>query len=79
MTEQWLNAKVKVVQLRKAGRESAGTMGVAQDPAVGDIGKVIYEYPPPDKRVTVERSDESGTIWFADFDRDELELLPENE
>ncbi len=75
MPDQWLNAKVKVVQLTKSDRESAGTMGIAREPEVGDVGKVIYEYPPPDNRVTVEKADESGTLWFADFDRSELELL----
>jgi hypothetical protein len=32
-----------------------------------------------DNRVTVEKSNDMGTNWFADFSRDELELLPEDE
>lgn len=76
MTEQWLNSEVKIVKLEDPNREVAGTMGLAQDPEVGDTGKVIYEYPAPDLRVTVEKSDPAGnTIWFADFARDELERL----
>jgi hypothetical protein len=37
---------------------------------------VTYEYPEPDLRVTVEKKDVSGgTVWFADFHRNELELV----
>lgn len=76
MAEQWLNSEVKIVKLDDPNREVAGTMGLVEDPAVGDVGKVIYEYPAPDLRVTVEKSDQAGnTIWFADFARDELEIL----
>jgi len=40
---------------------------------------VIYEYPAPDTRVSVEKSNDMGTVWFADFSREELELVPEGE
>lgn len=78
MAQQWLNSEVRIVKLANPDREVAGTMGLVEDPEVGDVGKVIYEYPAPDLRVTVEKSDEAGnTVWFADFARDELELLPQ--
>ncbi len=79
MTQQWLNSQVKIVNLADPNREVAGTMGLVEDPQVGDTGKVIYEYPAPDLRVTVEKTDSSGnTIWFADFAREELELIPQD-
>lgn len=77
MSEQWLNRKVKIVKLTDPDREIAGTMGLVEDPQVGDVAKVIYEYPAPDTRVTVEKSSDMGTVWFADFSRDELELVQE--
>lgn len=78
MTQQWLNSQVKIVNLADPNREVAGTMGLVEEPQVGDVGKVIYEYPAPDLRVTVEKTDSSGnTIWFADFAREELELIPQ--
>lgn len=77
MAQEWLNSEVKIVKLTNPDREVAGTMGMVEDPEVGDVGKVIYEYPAPDLRVTVEKTDYAGnTVWFADFARDELELLP---
>jgi hypothetical protein len=77
MSEQWMNRTVKIVRLDDPDREVAGTLGMVEDPQVGDVGKVIYEYPSPDTRVTVEKSSDLGTVWFADFAREELELLPE--
>jgi hypothetical protein len=72
-----MNETVKIVQLLDE-KEAAGSMGLVKDPEVGDVGKVIYEYPEPDRRVTVEKTDEAGnTIWFADFHPDELEYLEE--
>lgn len=79
MSEQWMDRQVKIVKLDDPNREVAGTMGMVEDPQVGEVGKVIYEYPAPDNRVTVEKSNDMGTSWFADFSRDELELLPEGE
>ncbi|HEX2149788.1 MAG TPA: hypothetical protein VHI31_06420 [Actinomycetota bacterium] len=77
MSESWLNKQVKIVQLLDPNREVAGTMGLVEDPQIGEIAKVIYEYPPPDTRVSVEKSNDMGTVWFADFAREELELVPE--
>ena len=77
MPETWMNRNVKIVQLLDPDREVAGTMGMVEDPQVGDVAKVIYEHPAPDTRVTVEKSIDMGTVWFADFSREELELLLE--
>ncbi|HYN99329.1 MAG TPA: hypothetical protein VEU28_06610 [Actinomycetota bacterium] len=77
MSESWLNREVRIVQLLDPNREVAGTMGLVEDPQIGEIAKVIYEYPAPDTRVSVEKSNDMGTVWFADFSREELELVPE--
>lgn len=79
MSESWLNRDVKIVQLLDPNREVAGTMGLVEDPQVGEVAKVIYEYPAPDTKVSVEKSNDMGTVWFADFAREELELVPEGE
>jgi hypothetical protein len=72
-----MNETVKIVQLLDE-KEAAGTMGLVEDPVVGDVGKIIYEYPDPDRRVTVEKTDvEGNTIWIADFIPEELEYLEE--
>ena len=80
MAESWMNRHVKIVQLLNEDREVSGTLGMVEEPKVGDTGKVIYEYPPPDLRVTVEKTELGGaTVWFADFARNELELVGEGE
>ncbi|HVL52545.1 MAG TPA: hypothetical protein VM754_13730 [Actinomycetota bacterium] len=79
MSDQWLNRNVKIVKLLDPDREVAGTLGMVGEPEVGDVAKVIYEYPAPDTRVSVEKSNDMGTVWFADFSREELELVPEGE
>ncbi|HEU4868995.1 MAG TPA: hypothetical protein VFV09_14875 [Actinomycetota bacterium] len=79
MSESWLNRDVKIVQLLNPNREVAGTMGLVEDPQIGEVAKVIYEYPAPDTKVSVEKSNDMGTVWFADFAREELELVPEGE
>jgi hypothetical protein len=79
MSESWLNKDVKIVQLLNPNREVAGTMGLVEDPQIGEVAKVIYEYPAPDTKVSVEKSNDMGTVWFADFAREELELVPEGE
>ncbi len=76
MSESWLNRNAKIVQLLDPNREVAGTLGIVEDPQIGEIAKVIYEYPAPDTKVSLEKTDATGgTIWFADFSRDELELV----
>jgi hypothetical protein len=79
MSESWLNRDVKIVQLLNPNREVAGTMGLVENPQIGEVAKVIYEYPAPDTKVSVEKSNDMGTVWFADFAREELELVPEGE
>ena len=72
-----MDETVKIVKL-EGEKEAAGSMGLVQDPVVGDVGKIIYEYPDPDRRVTVEKTDEVGnTIWIADFVPEELEYVEE--
>lgn len=80
MSDSWMKKTVKIVRLDDPDRDVSGTMGLVQPPEVGDIGEVIYEYPAPDLRVTVEKKDPAGgTLWFADFSRNELELTGEDE
>lgn len=78
MSEIQLKSKVKIVQVLDPDREVAGSLGVVEPPQVGDTGEVIYMYPAPDLRVSVEKKDLTGnTIWFADFNRAELEVVAE--
>jgi hypothetical protein len=72
-----MDETVKIVRL-EGEKEVAGSMGFMEEPKVGDVGKIIYEYPEPDNRVTVEKSDPEGnTIWFADFLPGEFEYVEE--
>ena len=51
---------------------------IARPPAVGDVAAVCHEYQPddPTARVAVEMVDKDGcTIWLADFERAELDLV----
>ena len=69
---------VKVTRLLAPGRYFSGTVPVARPPAIGDVATVCREYEPkdPSARVAVEMVDENGmTIWLADFERSELELV----
>ena len=69
---------VRVKKLNSPTREFTGTDGVARSPRVGDVATVCHEYSPNDMSapVAVELVNEDGeTIWLADFDREELELL----
>jgi hypothetical protein len=69
---------VRVVNLRIENRPFDGTAGVMRPPRIGDIGAVVHEYRPIGRTapVRVENVDEDGmTIWLADFERDELELV----
>ena len=75
-----MHETVRIVQLLNDNRDVAGTYGHVRDPEVGDTGTVVFEFPAPDQRVTVEMKDgESHTLWFADFTRDELEFAPAGE
>jgi hypothetical protein len=69
---------VRATRLLKPSRYFTGTKSVARPPAVGDVATVCHEYQPhnPDARVAVEMVDDNGnTIWLADFDRSELDLV----
>lgn len=69
---------VRVGRLLEPGRYFSGAGSVARPPAVGDVATVCHEYHPldPTARVAVEMVDRTGlTIWLADFERSELELV----
>lgn len=69
---------VRVVRLLTRNRAFDGTVGVRRAPQVGDVGTIVHEYDTEDPRapVAVENVDPDGhTIWLADFERDELELV----
>jgi hypothetical protein len=70
--------KVRVIRLATPAREFSGSEGVARAPRIGDIATVCHEYKPGDASaaVVVEKVDEKGlTIWLADFEKAELELV----
>ena len=69
---------VRVIRLLTKNRRYDGTIGVRRAPKVGDVGVLVHEYDGKDPRapVAVESVDPDGsTIWLADFDPDELELV----
>jgi hypothetical protein len=73
---------VRVRMLKSPAREFTGTSGVSREPRVGDVATVCHEYSPNDVNapVAVELVNENGeTVWLADFDRAELELLSSSE
>lgn len=70
--------RVRVIRIIRPDREFEGTDGVARSPRVGDVATVCHEYQPDDSTaiVAVEMVDSRGyTVWLADFDRTELELV----
>ena len=69
---------VRVVRLLRSNRPYDGTAEVRRPPEVGDLATIVHEYDPEDPRapLAVEKVDPDGyTIWLADFERDELELV----
>jgi len=69
---------VKVVKLIKAERSFDGSEGIRRAPAVGDVATICHEYDDNDPTavVAVEMTDSNGlTVWLADFERAELELV----
>lgn len=69
---------VRVAVLKERDRSFDGSDGVKRAPQIGDMATVCHEYDPDDLTATVavEMVNEDGlTIWLADFDRDELELV----
>ncbi len=70
--------RVRVVRLRKRDRPFDGSDAVKRSPQLGDLATVCHEYRPEDPAalVAVEMVTEDGlTVWLADFDRSELELV----
>jgi hypothetical protein len=73
-----LHDAVRIVRLLTANRYYDGTVGVRRPPEVGDSGTVVHEYDREDPRAPfmVEKSDADGnTVWLADFEPDEIELI----
>jgi hypothetical protein len=73
-----LNDAVRIVRLLTANRYYDGTVGVRRPPEVGDLGMIVHQYDRDDPRAPfmVEKSDAGGnTLWLADFEPDELELV----
>ena len=69
---------VRVANLKKPDRSFDGTDGVKRPPEIGDIATVCHEYDRKDisAEIAIELVDDDGlTVWLADFDRDELELV----
>jgi len=70
--------EVRVVRLATADRDFTGTEGRLRPPSIGDTAIVCHDYDPgnPDGRVAAERVDADGnTVWLADFEKSELELV----
>jgi hypothetical protein len=69
---------VRVAVLKDLDRSFDGSDGVKRPPQIGDKATVCHDYDPDDPTATVavEMVNEDGlTVWLADFDRDELELV----
>jgi hypothetical protein len=68
---------VKVVHLLTEDRHFDGSDRVMRPPQVGDTGTIVHVNA-PGKSYIVESVDHDGyTIWLADFDEAELELVEE--
>ena len=69
---------VRVIKLAQAVRPFDGTERVRRPPKVGDVATICDEYNPEDPAamVVVEMVDDDGfTVWVADFERTELDLV----
>ncbi len=69
---------VKVIGLDTPDRSFEGTEGVSRAPQVGDTAAVCLGYDPSDPAapLIVEMVDDQGmTVWLADFNPSELQLL----
>ena len=69
---------VRVATLKKVDRAFDGSKDAKRPPQVGDVATVCHEYDTNDSsaKVAVEMVTNDGlTVWLADFDRDELELV----
>ncbi len=69
---------VRVVKLIQADRPYDGTESVRRPPKVGDVASICHDYDPKDLTATVAVEMVNGdglTVWLADFERTELELV----
>ena len=71
---------VRVVKLLEAERSITGSKGSTRQPKVGDMGAVVFVSDSSDFSTTpvyiVECVDDAGmTVWLADFQEDELEIV----
>lgn len=69
---------VRVLRLNPPRLRTASVETRPRGPRVGDIACVCHEYDPsdPNAPVAAEMVDEEGhTVWLADLERDELELV----
>src|SRR5262249_23036939 len=65
---------VRVVRLNQSERWFVGMEGSARPPQIGDVGTVLMRYDPLNFAVECT-ADEATTIWLADFQSDEIELV----
>ena len=69
---------VRIVKLKRHNRAFCGTEAVRRAPHVGDVATIVHEHEPHDPLgdVAAEMVDADGyTIWLADFEKSELELV----
>ena len=71
---------VRVVKLLEAERFIQGSEGSTRQPIVGDVGAIVFSPDISDFSKTpvyvVECVNDAGmTVWFADFQEDELEIV----
>ena len=68
---------VRSTRLLTPSRENSGTETVMRQPQVGDVGTIVYVLHDAgtDSKYVVECGDEDGmTVWFRDFNHNELRL-----
>ncbi|MEP6787707.1 MAG: DinB family protein [Acidobacteriota bacterium] len=66
---------VKVVQLQTSTRHVDGTAGVVRQPQFGDVGMIVHVNAPNKSYIVECVNSEGYTVWLADFDSEEIELL----
>lgn len=69
---------VRVVRLNRPDRPFCGNEPARRGPQLGDLATIVHEHAPQDRDgdVAAEMVDESGdTVWLADFEKSELELV----
>ena len=70
---------VRIVKLITPNRRFDGTAGIIEPPKIGDVGTIVHiveKTNPADTIYIIEKVAPSGeTIWLADFQEKEIELL----